>query len=334
MEDARRAAQALVSNDGVAEVLLYGSVARGEQRPGSDIDLVAIFDDLDYAERPALARRAAETAERVARRRCEVYVTDYPEWEIRSRLVTHSFEHRIASDTLSLAEIKRHQPIDWGKEIDLPANNIDEAYERLLGSNTAMNALRRAYYHDTNEYVSSVSKTDGGSERRIVSNAKHCCASAAMVIETAVKSLIVIVNEEQAPFDHYIHTLLKELDGMPVVERIKELAADVSIDVAAIGHWRKAEHYPETLQRLGWDSREVIRQADCLSKLACDVLEVCTDTLRNHPRIDITDPRWTDHERWVQQDCEFVRRYRSTNLYASQYREAMEASQRDSGTWR
>ena len=50
MDDAQRAADALVAA-GVGEVWLYGSVARGEQHPGSDIDLVAILDDLDYRSR-------------------------------------------------------------------------------------------------------------------------------------------------------------------------------------------------------------------------------------------------------------------------------------------
>ena len=36
---------------GVGEVWLYGSVARGESEPGSDIDLVAVLDDLEYRRR-------------------------------------------------------------------------------------------------------------------------------------------------------------------------------------------------------------------------------------------------------------------------------------------
>lgn len=41
---ARRAADALVAA-GAGRVLLFGSVARGDQGVHSDIDLVAIFDD-------------------------------------------------------------------------------------------------------------------------------------------------------------------------------------------------------------------------------------------------------------------------------------------------
>ena len=46
MAAARRAADELVSA-GVGRVLLYGSVARGDCRETSDVDLVAIYDDLE-----------------------------------------------------------------------------------------------------------------------------------------------------------------------------------------------------------------------------------------------------------------------------------------------
>lgn len=48
--DAERAAEALAAA-GVCEVWLHGSVARGAAGPGSDIDLVAIYPDLDYRQR-------------------------------------------------------------------------------------------------------------------------------------------------------------------------------------------------------------------------------------------------------------------------------------------
>ena len=48
--DAERAAALLVSA-GVSRVMLFGSVARGEAAEDSDLDLVAIYDDLNYTER-------------------------------------------------------------------------------------------------------------------------------------------------------------------------------------------------------------------------------------------------------------------------------------------
>ena len=50
IEDARRAAEALAAA-GVGRVVLFGSVARGAATERSDIDLVAIYDDIDYNKR-------------------------------------------------------------------------------------------------------------------------------------------------------------------------------------------------------------------------------------------------------------------------------------------
>ena len=50
LDDAHRVAQALV-DVGVGEVWLYGSVARGQSEPGSDIDLVVVLDDLEHRRR-------------------------------------------------------------------------------------------------------------------------------------------------------------------------------------------------------------------------------------------------------------------------------------------
>ena len=60
---AQRAADAL-AEAGVGRVLLVGSVARGEQEQDSDIDLVAIYDDLDYEERWA---RRSDLVDRASR---------------------------------------------------------------------------------------------------------------------------------------------------------------------------------------------------------------------------------------------------------------------------
>lgn len=250
LEDAERAARALVSSDGVAEVLVYGSVARGEQDEYNDIDLVVIFDDLDYTA-PVIARRATETAERLAGRRCDVYVTDYPEWSVRSEHVTHSFEYCIATEARSLVEIARHSSIHWSKEIELPSNNIDEANHRLLGASGALDALGRGYDIDPDMSVSSAELEPEMRKRMLVANAKHCCGAAAMAMETSAKSLIVVMNEKQAPREHHIHLLLDELGDALVVEQISRLALEHSIDITEIGEWRQAQHYPEKLTSLG-----------------------------------------------------------------------------------
>lgn len=103
MDDARRAAEELIAA-GAGRVLLFGSLARGEQRGASDIDLVAVYDDLDYAERArrrcALERRARSASGFDV----DVIVTDLPEWTVRSERVPASVEARIAAEAICLAD--------------------------------------------------------------------------------------------------------------------------------------------------------------------------------------------------------------------------------------
>lgn len=59
--DARRAPDALGRVLDPGEVLSFGSVARGKQGAGSDLDLVLVFDDLgNYKGRQRIAGEARE----------------------------------------------------------------------------------------------------------------------------------------------------------------------------------------------------------------------------------------------------------------------------------
>ena len=131
MADAVAAADALAEL-GAARVLLYGSVAAGTQRCGSDIDLVAIFDDVDRSEfsRDRLCEQAREAAGCEAA--VEVFVTDRPEWAHRTRNVVSSFEAHIASESIVLFD--RTAPpgaVRWSKKISRPADDRAEGLSKL-----------------------------------------------------------------------------------------------------------------------------------------------------------------------------------------------------------
>lgn len=66
--DAERAAAAL-AEAGAGRVVLFGSVARGEADEHSDIDLMAVFDDLDYERRREKGCELEEMAERAVESR-------------------------------------------------------------------------------------------------------------------------------------------------------------------------------------------------------------------------------------------------------------------------
>ncbi|WP_420443177.1 nucleotidyltransferase domain-containing protein [Candidatus Poriferisodalis sp.] len=128
---AQRAADELVSV-GAGRVLLFGSVAKGRATERSDIDLVAIYDDLgDYSGR-AKRRCALESkASDAAGCPVDVMVTDAPEWAVRTTKVPCSVEARIAGHAVELVDTGRHRGIDWDKEIGLPSNPTGELASRF-----------------------------------------------------------------------------------------------------------------------------------------------------------------------------------------------------------
>ena len=129
LDDARRAA-AVLGGAGASRVLVYGSVARGDQRPGSDIDLVAIFDDLDYDKRSPLQKDLCKRAKGATGREVDVHLTDWPEWTMRTQNVSSSFEAHIANEAVVVWD-REPGAVRWGKPMVRPASNLEQAEDHL-----------------------------------------------------------------------------------------------------------------------------------------------------------------------------------------------------------
>ena len=111
--------------------MVFGSVARGDAVPYSDIDLVAILDDVDYKRRwqTQLAwQRLAEEA--AAKHQADVWVTDVPEWAAQNRLVS-SLAAAVRPELVLVATGPRDDSaVRWDKQQALPAD--DRAAARAL----------------------------------------------------------------------------------------------------------------------------------------------------------------------------------------------------------
>ena len=125
IEDARRAAEAL-TNTGVGRVVLFGSVAHGAATERSDIDLIAIYDDIDYSRRREIATPAQSIAKDAAGFPVDVVVTDRPEWKMRTTQVLTSLEARAARVGTVLVD-RPEGIVDWNKEMVMPADDHREA---------------------------------------------------------------------------------------------------------------------------------------------------------------------------------------------------------------
>ncbi|MDE0117063.1 MAG: nucleotidyltransferase domain-containing protein [bacterium] len=142
LEDAARAAEAIAEHDPhVVRVVVFGSVAKQTQRPGSDIDIIAISD---ASRSLGEGRGAAEYALRQAAEaacgiKCEVILTTIGEWEwslehARSSVFGEAHAHGITlferpcPPSAPSAEETVMSRDDWG----LALKDLEEAHRKNL----------------------------------------------------------------------------------------------------------------------------------------------------------------------------------------------------------
>ena len=107
-------------------------MARGESHACSDVDLVAVFDDLDYRKRLGVTLGLQRVASDACGRYVEVLVTDRAEWRIQREVVTASFASAISCDLILLAcSSGPVGEVDWDKEQVMATSNDELAIERL-----------------------------------------------------------------------------------------------------------------------------------------------------------------------------------------------------------
>jgi len=238
---------------GVAEVLLFGSVARGDAAAGSDIDLVAIFADLDYGERHERQRALEAAATAAAGAPVQVHVTDRPEWRARVERVPTSFEHRAAAESVPVAAAASRCSVDWGKEMVLPMSDPEEALSYFTGrvlprlQATATAATRSAV-----EVVSPVAPVEGRRLNRMVS----LCAEAALAAETSVKAMAKLygrptpTESDLKRNGHTIAAVLQRYVPTPHSGEMRATFDRCGVDLAGLSQWRSKGTHADDIDAL------------------------------------------------------------------------------------
>ena len=238
--EARRAADELAAA-GASRVLLFGSVANGTATVGSDIDLVAVFDDIDYSQRHRLKGALSAAAAAAVGREVEVIVTDRTEWRRRTTEVSASFEAGIASGAVVLVD-RPAGPVRWDKEIGLPDNNTDEALGRLDEASKALAAMTRSMRPDEWEILEP--QDAHVTLWRLI----DVCSAGALAVETSLKALAAACGNP-VPHQHRIDLLVPLVDVRrdAVSEALADLAGNtLSAEAAPYGDltvWRRAGTY-------------------------------------------------------------------------------------------
>lgn len=226
--DAERAAAAL-ADAGVSRVVLFGSVARGDATERSDIDLAAIYDDLDYGTRSERVEELLSLASAAAGHRVEVFVTDRPEWKVRTEQVCTSFESRAAREGVVLVD-RGTGEVNWSKEIVRSSSDYELALTRLHGTLRGLISLCEQLLPKQEEHLDR-QKVD--EETVILASSVRLgwvCAHVQYTVETALKALIHLnADRETLACGHDINELCAELPDthlQAVRSRLSEPMAD------------------------------------------------------------------------------------------------------------
>ena len=272
LDDARRAAEALAEM-GAGRVLVFGSVARGEATESSDIDLVAIFDDLDYAGRHKLKLELAGQASAAAGRSVDVMVTDRPEWRQRTQRVSSSVEAAIAADAVVLVDRPAADgAVDWHKEIGMPADNRAEALQRLHNANDALRTIRRCLVPDVDERE-AVEHGDwdelrDSQHRRMV----DICSAAGMAMENSLKSAICLSGRPA----RRTHDIAELASRVPAQHRAVAQAIDKT-NPGGITAWREGGAYRDSEPELSLE--ELADHAWLLAETACNAVDAAAQCI-------------------------------------------------------
>lgn len=275
--DAERAAALLVSA-GVSRVLLFGSVAREEATEDSDVDLVAIYDDLDYSERFSHERKLSRMVEAEIGHPVDVLVTDRPEWKARSENLLTSMECRVAGYGVTLADNGVGQ-VNWSKKMVIPTNGYEATVRRLREVESALTAL---LMYINPGYTEQVARGDGDGDKALhltVIRFEGACGQVHRTVESAVKALAHTAGRRRELRGHDIGKLCAEL-----VEPYRgEIIARVSlVGVEEITRWHMDSRYtPDHEPDIPLTSDLVRALAEVACKVASYVVEQLDNTVTN-----------------------------------------------------
>ena len=274
--DATAAAEALVAA-GAEEVLLFGSVARGEANERSDIDLVAVFADIDYSRRVDLRRRLEETAtSAVGSRLVQVLVTDRPEWVNRVRRVSASFECHIHSEAVQVAKSDTRSPIRWNKEMVKPMSNPEEALkyftDRVL---TRLAQLSHSVTSRVGENSSALSAADRATARlrRMVT----VCEDSSVTVELALKAL-ALMHDVPTPTEKDLRSaghdigLCLRLVPEPHRLAVEAIVGERGLDLGTMSRWRIIATYPDDIDVERTDADRVVEDYVATALAVCGLV--------------------------------------------------------------
>ncbi len=292
-EDAELVAS-LLAAEGVSKVVLFGSVARGEATEHSDIDLVAIYDDIDYRHREAKKRELTARAECTVGYEVDVVVTDRPEWKARSENFLTSLEYSVARHGVVLVD-KEAERVDWGKQMVLPTNGY-EATVRCLRE--VVGALTTLHMHLNPGEMERESRGAHNYERAIfltVLRFEGAGGQVQRIVESAIKALAHHSGRRRELRGHDVGDLCTKLVE-PYRGEINALLDVVGAEVNT--RWRQDARYtPQHVLDEPLTSERVAQLAEVACRVASYLVEQLDESV---PYVTEVQDHVTLVEQWLE----------------------------------
>lgn len=298
MEQAKIAA-GLLRDEGASAVLLFGSMAEAKTHPESDIDLVAIFDDINYEERLPLRWSLEATCHAATGQEFDVHVTDWPEWKHRVSKVGSSFEARIAKHAQVLfSRDPDRSRVRWGKEIGMADSDLQESLSHVSAISKALGEMA-THCRLRDDETTKLDADTIGAQTEFDLEVRHerlvsLCSCAAMVVETSLKALTALSGTAPTR-SHNVKRLLSQLPTTPsqIAEALEPLHVNTVNPSAKnefddLSGWRIAGTYPPEV------SQPTLNEMEHLALLITNAAVVCAqETIAqiSHAGADPTDER-------------------------------------------
>ena len=238
IEQAKQLAETFVNNHEVGFVLLFGSLARGESTERSDIDLVAVYDDLDYSQRASKYFSLREAADLLGTE-VDLLVTDRPEWHWRSSHMKTTFEAGIKDDCIKLYDREPSPYTNWDKQIGLPMTEQGETRKRLNDCRNALISVSNNFAISDSERWCRIEEYEEGESDARYQRLKTLTSSATMSIEASLKALVCL-NDKSPPNTYQPYTLINLLPGRLSEELCSLINAEQDLRLRL---WRQAGTY-------------------------------------------------------------------------------------------
>ena len=279
IHDARRAAEVLPGS-----VMLFGSVARGEAGPWSDIDLMCVVDDVATSERAGMELALLKRGRRACGWKVEVVLTDWPGW-LSWKKWPSTLESSASREGIWL----KHQPpgpgVNWNKKM-VPqrirsaavAASLNNTYTNLYAALRDMTPdseeIKIARDQEQEEYWSAVWARLG-----TINSHLH------MAVE---QSFVVLCHLIGAPYSVTSHDLL------PLYDDLKRYGLDdldswlEGIDLKWVEEWRAGASHRADLARSEDSTAELGRASATVADQTANLASVLVENTVTYTEAVVT----------------------------------------------